>query len=492
MHSKSVDRRTFLKGSLTAGAFAMFPGWLTDFFQITTPSVMPDGRLSLLRFAQLTDIHLGDVSNYLRHNFLLGIVSYFYERPQDPMAGKLLDAVIHEVNLVHQENPLGFCMLTGDLIDCAMLNEVQWFVDIADGKAPRDFCPEMVAVDNPEGFQAPWYACLGNHDMLVIGSFGGTLFRKLLENMQANHGFSIITHQEWMAAMEASDKPAAGHGFDDQPQAHDGYYSFSPSPCVHAIVLNTTTDNWMEGMVELFSDEKAKTLKAMAAKNLSAEENTTILMQEFSQWLRDRGFIDYMAGSKSIGDLDEDLQTLLVIGSGGTLDRDQYQWMIDEIESNPGKLCLIFSHHGSCDFGLIAGNVQQDEFDATLAAHNNVIAHVCGHSHKNCIETIADADSSYYRIRTSSIIEYPQEWRTVELIADQQSQKGVIRCRMFGHNYTAAFNTAKKHWRVQDSLDENAGTDSDRDVDLEFTIPLQVLAAIEQAASGNCFIRTAL
>lgn len=475
----STSRRSFLKVCAAAGISASFP--LKSVFagghvkQISSSEKKRNSGC-LLKFGQITDVHIGDVANPIRADLLGGVIAFFYARPQDSMSPKILDSTIESVNTYSQANDFDFCIATGDLIDMSMKREVRWLVDICDGRPPQNYrVDEMIEVNNPHGFDLPWYACMGNHDLLLFGALPSKLIEYLILNININPDFDIINQDEWIDAVKGSTTPVYGHGFYDQPPKEDGYYSFSPNENTHCIVLHTTADNHMEGLADIFLSERQGRVLSILRQRKNPYAVFNDLVKDFSGWIENESLtrgLDEKLLSRNRG-MFGDLNAVFAIGSSGTLDQDQYRWMKNEIESNQDKLCLIFSHHGSCDFMNIAGNVSGSEFDETICSYKNVIAHVCGHSHENKIDNISSGSGSYYRLRTSSIIEYPQEWRSFE-VSKLSADKGILKTKVHRHQYRDGFVIASGHWRILWSKSKMYGETDDRDIELEFEIPEKV------------------
>ena len=489
--SKKIDssRRHFLKGCIAATVSAALPA--KAFPGILNREISPARKIintsssdkKLLKFAHITDIHIGDIANKIRANLLGGTIAFFYERPQDPMCAALLNSAVSSINSCAAGNDVDFCMATGDLIDMSMEREIHWLVDILDGKTPENFREnKMVSVSYPHGMETSWYGCLGNHDLLLFGSLPSRLIEHIVLSINEQPDFNIISQNEWIDTVTSSTTPVYGHGFFLQPEKKDGYYSYSPNEYIHCIVLNTTADNHMEGLADNFLRENHDKVIKILRKKRNVSYLFKELVKDFSSWAGKEKLYNVIQEKKlfKLSLQDDELNTVMAMGSDGTLDNDQYEWMINEIESNQEKLCIIFSHHGSCDFMNIPGNINQSRFEESLCKYNNVIAHVCGHSHENKIEKIrAGNSSSFYRIRTSSLIEYPQEWRSIEIFSTGGS-KGKISCKMFRHEYLEAFFVASNHWRVQLSKKDMYGSSEDRDVDLEFEIPDSVIKKLSK------------
>jgi hypothetical protein len=202
----SKNRRDFLKYSFFFTSFNFLPKSLISFEnKFTTPIVRNDLEVSqasnylnrnpieLLNFAHVTDVHIVDEGNPLRFEELkiLGLDEPIFSRldnvigsisrDQDPYSALLWDETIRSINEQHRLKPMDFLIATGDHSDTDLINELQWFIEIADGYISSDYFDrtgkkEMAQV-SPVGIAStlPWYPALGNHDVMYQGSVNNEL-----------------------------------------------------------------------------------------------------------------------------------------------------------------------------------------------------------------------------------------------------------------------------------------------------------------------------
>jgi 3',5'-cyclic AMP phosphodiesterase CpdA len=164
-------------------------------------TLAPRGRATreVARFGQLTDTHVRDEESPARVPFLdrLGppVTSTF--RPHEALSPQVLAAAVRALNA---ERPRAV-LVTGDLVDSAQRNELEQLVQVLGGgrvepDTGRRGYRGVQRADNADGFfyrpavdaprlpgllsraqrvfvspglTAPWYAALGNHDLLVQG-----------------------------------------------------------------------------------------------------------------------------------------------------------------------------------------------------------------------------------------------------------------------------------------------------------------------------------
>jgi hypothetical protein len=478
-----INRRRFLQAAGALGAASMVSNPIKVFAESSSD-------IKLLDFAHLTDVHIVDEGNNLRFEELkaAGIIPLEYEgqgltttigedyisdsttRNQDIYSARTWNAVVRSINAANADSPspMDFMMNTGDNTDTCLENELQWFIEIAHGTPPTDindrtneyppdpvpdelkgFKDDLMPLGDQEALAIPWYATLGNHDTMYQGSVNNVDFLTPAIGALPD----AISNQQKAIAKYLELDPVNGHGFKNMPAPElpytkqEGYYSFSPEgkPYILCIILNTA--------------------------NFDAE-------------------------------IGLGLQNSIETFASGVLDQRQYDWMVSEIESNPDKLILVFSHHPAESFlgQTYPGYVSADTFSQALCSHENVIAHINGHTHRNRIIKIENT-GMYWDINTCGILDWPQEWRRINIWANKETGKGTIECQMIQHgsldqSYTY-HDCLQAAYDDVDRSDSACGEADDRNVSLEFDIPATVITNItnnpseEGSSTSNCFIATA-
>ena len=155
-------------------------------------------------------------------------------------------------------------------------------------------------------------------------------------------------------------------------------------------------------------------------------------------------------------------------------------------------LVVIGSHHQESD--TIAGG---KELEATLSRHPNVIAHLVGHGHDNMIEAHTgpggDPYRGYWEIETPSSIDFPQQWRIIEIV-DNRDGSGSIFLTNFDHfsledDDPDVLSDLSRQLAFADVLADgyqgsgvfgHRGVYKDRNVELLFAIPTEVLMKLAE------------
>jgi len=446
--------------SSSAGAAVVKRHLFGDSTVNTSVAAHTNYNVKLSSFAHTTDGHLVDEGNPLRADELAilikkdpvklfelqKVIELFHDSNhyEDGIYTAMVwESVIESINDEHIKNGLDFLISTGDHSDTGIKDELRWFVDILDGNVPADFKDHVnqaglrTLKPTPEGLMIPWYAAIGNHDVEYMGSFNSDGFVGLLVKLLGYQvdPKDITVFKDTIGIYAASSKADTtnpkGHGFAGMETK--GYYAFDPTLYIHCIVLNTAY------------------------------------------------FYNIKIGLP--------LETL----AGGLLDVPQFNWALSEIEKNPDKLCIIFSHHPTrsykeLDEKLYPNYISGDKMRAALLKYDNVIAYVNGHTHNNSIIPQAEGVNGYWDITTCGSREFPQEWREITVM-DNGDGTGVISCRMMGHQPVLTdINTDPRYPAGTDTLllsifDEGGmdkmGKDEDRDADLYFKIPEAVAMNIK-------------
>ena len=395
-----MTRKKFLP--LSRRGFIKLIGSISVLLMFSNPLQLYAGSLPspLITFAQTTDVHIVDNGNKLRFEELLyaGYLGHLgiipseslpspISRPTDDRTAYNWDRVIRSINTEHQKEPFNFVIDTGDVTDTNLKNELKWFIQIANGGPLSDDYyrtdkKPMLLPDYLEGFQMPWYATLGNHDVEYQGSINNLQVVEFLDEVIAIMRLTypddmkdLCSQKEALASYLKAGGNPNGHGFANMPEPiypftiKEGYYSFDPAPFIHCIVLNTA--------------------------NYRPE---TMFGQE--------GYREFF--------------------SEGYLNARQFIWMNQDIKNNANKLCLVFSHHPK----PYMYSATKDQLAKTLSSYPNVIALIAGHTHENKIEQVKYSNNGYWRITTNAAVTEPNEWRSFTVTADNGNGTGTISTRV--------------------------------------------------------------
>ncbi len=345
----------------------------------------------ITRFVHLVDTQLADDESPTR---LLGFDSAGATsgafRPQEAYACHMVNAAARTVNAVNADDPVDFVVLGGDNADSAQTNEVQWFLDILDG-APVVECDSAIDDDPvpgeandpkdpfaPVGLDVPWFWVMGNHDVLVQGNFA-------------------IAGREDDALGEDVSGATRDWSLPGGPQA-TGPVPADPS---RALLDGTTLLGMVLGHGDGHGIDQATVDSGRA--NYTFDVGQTDI----------RFIVIDTAGSTG--------------GSEGLIRDAQVDMFLRpalDAAIDDGVRVLLASHHASTslsDGGGLGGTVQDDaittaDFQALLGEYDNVIAHLCGHSHVHRVFPIEPTGGhAYWEVTTSAVADHPHQMRIFEI-----------------------------------------------------------------------------
>ena len=343
-------------------------------------------------------------------------------RPHGQLTPQLFEAHVRTAQRIsdYSSRPFDFAVIAGDLTDTSQKNELEWMITALNGGV---IDPDSGIDDDPDpgpgndyndpffsrGLEAPWYAALGNHDVLHVGGFG-PIDEKLRDAARGDHLFTdstlssvwggyvagdTIDHQvildesvttpadaarlplyqrELLQVLYDAGGSPAGHGLSqDDVTANKGYFSVNPLPGkpLRMIVLDTTDD-----------------------------------------------------GNSSLGRAQQ-----------GSMDALQFSWLHEELVAAAGsrELVIVVSHHRLEDFHD-QSEVAPEMIRELLASSENVILHLTGHGHRDTkVLNNVNGKGGYWELMTASTIDFPLQSRIVELV-DERNGYLSIYITNFDHN----------------------------------------------------------
>lgn len=476
-------------------------------------------RLSMTYFPIFTDLHQTDEEAPTRLTFfdsglILGGTFDAAYRPQEDLAAHQLNSMIRTANRIQADYGRDFdlALCLGDATDNGQLNELRQAIDILDGNGLGSGKPGYTRVDSgdldidPEtglnrgerdfgiqetdgdgnvinafhrpdyphsnadiptaglrksdGEPLPWFAAIGNHDVLATGNFvpnsGLTFFKdddfvgdlsyfgyisglasavQYWENNPAQPlfigsgilGLNVDWRLVFQVAKLAGEIPA--NYADDLDSRFD----------LMTLTHGTPGDASDDGVV-IASDPDRRFLYH------------TGIMQMLHQ--HGHGFID-RNGDEAVNEADggyyridwsdswsaspAPLRLLMldsteesVLDEGGITEA-QLSWLESELEQAVADevLVIVATHHY-----LEAIPRGGEELIALLHGCENVIMHLTGHGHNNVIEAHPDPNGDplygYWEVETTSTATFPQQARIVEVV-DNRDGTASIYLTVFDH-----------------------------------------------------------
>jgi 3',5'-cyclic AMP phosphodiesterase CpdA len=407
-----------------------------------------------LRIAIISDTQIVDEESPAR---ALRFAPFLEEawRPQEAYGLQTLDATLRVINARHLAGkglgrPVDFVLFTGDLCEGAQHNELRWVIDTMDG---RWIVPDSGELDGPLRpgppdlnpklpFQAagldrdiPWYTVHGNHDGLCAGVFGIDSTRVVPE----------VWHSPQLEAV------AILLGLHELTPV---WNSLMPTRDQSPAIIRASADPADPMTLELALDELSSgpivpdAQRHFVDRSLFVEAHFDTLTQPighgFAELNRSDGAAWYAVKPKP------DVPVRLVVmdtvapypvlgfpNHYGVMTREQFELFVKaEIEGAKagGDFVILVSHHPSADFNLPhpGATVGTLEFRRYLTSRTNIIAHLCGHTHRHRVTRI-EGPNPYFEIETGSIIDYPQEGRILDVYYDESADTVRLTGETFSH-----------------------------------------------------------
>ncbi|GHF35780.1 metallophosphoesterase [Streptomyces mashuensis] len=401
-----------------------------------------DRRTVLASFVQFTDLHLTDVQHPLRYEFFRSGEAGAW-RPHEALTLPGVVSLVERVNKVRRGPvtgaPFRFVVTTGDNGDENAKIEAEWFLTALSGgrmnpqtgdpkhyegvqnsnlklywhpdSALRDQDKQLGypridgylaaacrTVTSP-GLNIPWYSTFGNHDLLSGGCYpaAGSF---IAEVCVGGRKLQYIPPAEakWLMEGETAGADPKGARIRDMLNKH------------------------RREMRTVTPDPRRVPLTPRQYAALHLEPRFTgrgPVGHGYTRENLDSGnlYYTFRVAEKVIGiSIDSTDPGGHYQGSLGTA---QLNWLDRTLAQHKDEYALVFSHHPSWSMNNTTPDPARpqearhggDEILALLQRHNNVLAWINGHSHRNRIRP----RGSFWEIATASHIDYPQLARIIEI-----------------------------------------------------------------------------
>ncbi|MEU7422929.1 TIGR03767 family metallophosphoesterase [Streptomyces sp. NPDC040750] len=437
------------------------PGWKRVVRgELATPrSGRANRRESLAAFVQFTDMHLTDVQHPLRVEFVRAADPHAW-RPQEALTVQGAISLVERVNSLRggpvTGAPLHFVMTTGDNTDNNARCELEWYMKVMSGGRitpdtgdPRHYegvqnsglklywQPDAALRDNDKavgfpqlkgflaaavrevrspGLKLPWYSTVGNHDTLQLGVYG-------------SHGDSYLAEaaiggKKLMTATAAEARKFQDTNKNAQDPTGAGYHAFLKA---HTRSMRSVTPDEKRAPFTPADYLKAHLDPAYQGVGPVGHGYSSANLDAGTRYYSFRISADVIGISLDTNDAGGHFE-----GSIGTA---QLKWLDKTLKDGKDSYAVVFSHHTSKTMTNTRPDPARpgerrhggDEVVALLARHDNVLAWVNGHVHKNIITPHKSSGGrSFWEISTASHIDYPQLARIVELVDNKDGTLSVF------------------------------------------------------------------
>jgi 3',5'-cyclic AMP phosphodiesterase CpdA len=364
-------------------------------------------RRVLGRIAQLADPHVRDAQSPARVPFLdrLGprVGSAF--RPHELLSCHVLAATVASVNDWAEADAV---LVSGDLIDSAQRNELDWALTLLGGgtvapdsgargyqgvQAPSNpdplyYRPDVDAPRHPglldralrplrsPGLSSPWWPVLGNHDVLVQGELAASPAIT-----------AVATGDRLVTSVGAELERLAAGGLLDRARLDALLRAGLPGDTVR---VSPDARRAHAGAGEVVA-------RLAGASRASPVPGAARLDHSFG-----------IGSNLHVVVLD---LVRREAGSDGIVTESTLAFLADALDA-AGERHVIVACHQPLDATVGGAAVL-----ALLDSDPRVIAVLAGHTHRNSIVARGSRRGGYWLVTTASIVDFPQQWRALRVVA---------------------------------------------------------------------------
>ncbi|MGD0585615.1 MAG: TIGR03768 family metallophosphoesterase [Oryzomonas sp.] len=453
---------------------------------VQRPDIMPSGYVNptptrltkFLNFFSFSDIHITDkeAPNQMiftqQNDVKYGANMSSLYSPIMPYTTHVLDAAIQTVNALHAKNPFDFGISLGDTCNNTSYNELRWYLDVIDGKVITPSSGAHLGagtIDYQRPYKAaglnpaiPWYQTIGNHDHFFLGSF------PVDANPSLGLRESYLSGNVWATGDILV--PNLTTFMKTGLPALFSMANFQTTPLTYAGIIDGTSQNGAiinAGPLGQFTTAPivaADPNRRSLVRSDWVQEffNTTTLPAGHGLNLVDPtqvdGFACYSFLPKSnipikvivLDDTQSETDGSSDIHGHGYLDANRWAWLQAELAAGQAaNQLMIIAAHVPIGVAAIASEMEWWLGEPTTTAQNqnavtlaglvqtlwntpNLIMWMSGHRHVNTVKAFpspnqaTNPEQSFWQVETSSLRDYPQQFRTFEIFLNSDYTVSII------------------------------------------------------------------
>jgi metallophosphoesterase (TIGR03768 family) len=419
----------------------------------------------LLSFFTITDVHITDKESPAQPLYIGWIAQYgssYNTSAYSPVVlatPHVLDAAVQTINAVHKKTPFDFGISLGDVCNNTQYNELRWYIDVLDGKVitPSSGANiDAATIDYQKPFKAagldksiPWYQVMGNHDQFWSGACyedaktlaAHTSDTVLNMGIGADPTVSVDQSGYYMGVVDGSDP--LGAVIQSGPEGN-----FTTPPTVIAdpnrrslSTLTSTVTNWVNEFFNTTSNPVGHGFNLVSQSDPPAcysfvpKSNIPIKVIVLDDTVKGPGQPNYAAGCIDQPRLDwlenelqagQDNNQLMIIAAH--IPFNTYRNLVtdpSQVASSPPFMNLFIP----APIGGATSVVYDASLLAILQNYPNLIMWISGHRHMNTVTPQihpTDPTRSFWEIETSSLRDFPQQFRTFNICRNSDNTISII------------------------------------------------------------------
>ena len=389
------------------------------------------------RFAHLSDAQILDEESPARLATFADL-SMSAWRPQEAYTTQLLDGAVRAVNKTHAYGEtIHFAVHTGDALDNAQFNELQWFMTCMNGglvdprSGPDDRNPATLPsplLDPHHPFEAqglyrngvhgdratiPWYAVFGNHDRYAVGVF------PIIVDNRGHATTPLPANIRLPLFFPASLDPTGSLSWGLITPGNPG------PPIVPLLPVSITAD----------ADRRYISTGEWIAAHL--DSTGTPPGHGFNEDAPERTWFSAAVAPGvrliSLNTSDAIIEQPRLVHSEGAISFQQLLFLRNELRAaeTRGDVVIVATHHPSLSLDITLGTaLTAATMIDLLNSYPSVKLHIAGHWHSHA----AFDRGGYAELVTGSLVDAPQQGRVVELWRDRADPGRIeLRYRFLSH-----------------------------------------------------------